>query len=58
MIQNVIIIYETSGTPLLDALCDVTLREIMSDRNTHNCTGEKIPFDPEHRNSIGNKIQL
>ena len=25
---------------------------MMSDRSAQNSSGEKIPFDPEHRNSI------
>ena len=50
IIQNVKIVFETSATRLLEALCDV------SDRNTRNGSGEKIPFDPEHRNKIANNL--
>ena len=51
IIQNVRIIFETSDTRLLKALCDVnTEGKMMSDRNTQNGSGEKISFDPEYRN--------
>ena len=42
---------ETWDTRLLDALCDLNNEEkMMSDRNTQNGSGEKIPFDKEHGN--------
>ena len=50
-IKDIKTIFETSDTRLLDTLCDVnTEGKMMSDRNTHSGSGEKIPFDPEHPN--------
>ena len=51
IIEDVRTKFKTSDTRLLNALCDVTLsEEMMSDRSIRNISGEKIPFDPEHRN--------
>ena len=52
IIQNVRIIFETLDTRLLEALCEVKTErnKMISDRNTRNGSGEKLPFDPEHRN--------
>ena len=46
IIQNVRIIFETSDTRLLEELCEVnTEGKLMSDRNTRNGVGKKIPSD-------------
>ena len=52
IIKNVKTIFETLDTRLLEALCNVNwMREnMMSDRSTQNGSGEKIPFDSDHRN--------
>ena len=44
IMQSVRIIFETSDTRLLKALCDVKTE------GKNDVRGEKIPFDPEHRN--------
>ena len=50
IIQNVRAIFETLGTRLFKALCDVKTDGKMSDRNIRNGCEEKVPSDQEHRN--------
>ena len=57
IIKNVRTTFEISDTRLLDALRDAkTEGRMMSGTSTQSGSGEKIPFVPEHHNSISNKI--
>ena len=51
IIENVRTTFDISDTRLLDALCDAKTEEKMiSGTSAQSDSGEKIPFDPEHRN--------
>ena len=54
IIKNVRTIFETSGTQLLNALRG----KVMPDGSSRNGSGEKIPFDPGHREQFLIKLPV